>query len=130
MAPKLGYLLPDDCYCYLPLNIFCGDHLLAAKLGRSDIYASACGAADEVARIVGQIRARWPDIEIVLRADSGFARETLMAWCEANGSTMSSAWRPTRGSRPACNPPWTGPRRARARANSPPACSPSSATEP
>ena len=73
-----------DCYCYLPLYIFCGDHLLAAKLRRADIDASA-GAADEVARIVARIRARWPAVEIVLRADSGFAREGLMAWCEANG---------------------------------------------
>ena len=75
-----------DCYCYLPLYIyiFCGDHLLAAKLRRADIDASA-GAVGEVARIVGQIRARWPAVEIVLRADSGFAREALMAWCEDNG---------------------------------------------
>ena len=73
-----------DCYCYLPLYIFCGDHLLAAKLRRANIDASA-GAADEVARIVGQIRARWPAVAIVLRADSGFAREPLMAWCEDNG---------------------------------------------
>ena len=73
-----------DCYCYLPLYIFCGDHLLAAKLRRADIDASA-GAAEEVARIVARIRARWPAVEIVLRADSGFAREALMAWCEENG---------------------------------------------
>ena len=72
-----------DCYCYLPLYIFCGDHLLAAKLRRSDIDASA-GAVEEVERIVGQIRARWPAVEIVLRADSGFARDPLMAWCEDN----------------------------------------------
>jgi len=73
-----------DCYCYLPLYIFCGDHLLAAKLRRANSDASA-GALEEVARIVGQIRARWPAVQIVLRADSGFARETLMAWCEDNG---------------------------------------------
>ena len=73
-----------DCYCYLPLYVFCGDHLLAAKLRRADIDASA-GAAGEVARIVARIRERWPAVEIVLRADSGFAREGLMAWCEANG---------------------------------------------
>ncbi len=72
-----------DCYCYLPLYVFCGAHLLAAKLRRADIDASA-GATDEVARIVERIRARWPDVEIVLRADSSFAREELMAWCEAN----------------------------------------------
>jgi hypothetical protein len=72
-----------DCYCYLPLYVFCGRHLLAAKLRRSNIDASA-GAVEEVARIVGQIRVRWPGVEILLRADSGFAREELMAWCEAN----------------------------------------------
>jgi len=72
-----------DCYCYLPLYIFCGRHLLAAKLRRSNIDASA-GAREEVERIVAQIRARWPKVEIWLRADSGFAREELMAWCEEN----------------------------------------------
>jgi hypothetical protein len=73
-----------DCYCYLPLYVFCGRHLLAAKLRRSNIDASA-GAKDEVARIVGQIRARWPRVKILLRADSGFARDELMTWCETNG---------------------------------------------
>jgi hypothetical protein len=72
-----------DGYCYLPLYIFCGSHLLLAKLRRSNIDASA-GAVEEVTRIVGQIRARWPRVEIVLRADSGFARDALMSWCEAN----------------------------------------------
>jgi hypothetical protein len=70
-------------YCYLPLYVFCGKHLLAAKLRRSNIDGAA-GAVDEVARIIGQIRARWPEVRIVLRADSGFAREALMTWCEAN----------------------------------------------
>jgi hypothetical protein len=73
-----------DCYCYLPLYIYSGPHLLASKLRRADIDAAA-GAVEETARIVGQIRARWPQVRIVLRADSGFAREALMAWCEANG---------------------------------------------
>ena len=72
-----------DCYCYLPLYVFSGRHLLAAKLRRSNIDASA-GAVEEVARIVARLRARWPRVRIVLRADSGFAREELMAWCEAN----------------------------------------------
>jgi hypothetical protein len=72
-----------DGYCYLPLYVFCGRHLLAAKLRRSNIDASA-GAVAEVERIVGQIRARWPRVTIVLRADSGFARDELMVWCEAN----------------------------------------------
>jgi len=73
-----------DCYCYLPLYIFCGRHLLAAKLRPANIDGSA-GAMEEIARIVEQIRARWPLVRIIVRADSGFAREALMAWCEANG---------------------------------------------
>jgi Transposase DDE domain group 1 len=73
-----------DCYCYLPLYIFCGSHLLASKLRRASVDAAA-GAVEEVARIVGQIRSRWPKVRILLRADSGFARDDLMAWCEANG---------------------------------------------
>ena len=64
--------------------MFCGRHLLAAKLRRSNIDASA-GAVDEVARIIAQIRARWPKVKILLRADSGFARDELMTWCEGNG---------------------------------------------
>ena len=72
-----------DCYCYLPLYVFCGRHLLAAKLRPSNIDASA-GSVEEVARIVAQIRRRWPRTRILLRADSGFAREALMAWCETN----------------------------------------------
>jgi hypothetical protein len=63
--------------------VFCGRHLLAAKLRRSNIDGSA-GAVEEVARIVGRIRRRWPRTRILLRGDSGFAREVLMAWCEAN----------------------------------------------
>jgi Transposase DDE domain group 1 len=70
-----------DCYCYLPLYVFCGRHLLAAKLRRSNIDASA-GAVEEVERLVTRIRARWPRVRILLRGDSGFAREALMAWCE------------------------------------------------
>src|SRR5271168_2428298 len=72
-----------DNYCYLPLYVFCGRHLLAAKLRRSNIDAAA-GSVEEIERIVRHIRARWPRVRILLRADSGFARETLMAWCEAN----------------------------------------------
>jgi hypothetical protein len=72
-----------DAYCYLPLYIFCGRHLLAAKLRRANIDA-AHGAREEVERIVRQIRARWPNVGIVLRADSGFCRDALMSWCEEN----------------------------------------------
>ena len=73
-----------DCYCYLPLYVFCGRHLLVAKL-RSAAMDAAAGSVEEVARVVAQIRRRWPRVRILLRADSGFAREDLMAWCEANG---------------------------------------------
>jgi hypothetical protein len=72
-----------DCYCYLPLYIFCGRHLLAAKLRRANTDAAA-GAVEEVARIVAQMRRRWPRVRILLRGDSGFCRDALMAWCEAN----------------------------------------------
>lgn len=72
-----------DCYCYLPLYIFCGRHLLAAKLRTSSVDA-ADGSVAEVARIAAQIRARWPATTIVIRADSGFCRDDLMTWCEAN----------------------------------------------
>jgi Transposase DDE domain group 1 len=72
-----------DCHCYLPLYVFCGRHLLAAKLRRSNIDGAA-GAVEEIARIIAQIRRRWPRVRILLRGDSGFAREALMAWCEAN----------------------------------------------
>jgi hypothetical protein len=74
-----------DSYCYLPLYVFCGRHLLAAKLRPANIDASA-GSVEEMARIVTRIRARWPQVRILLRADSGFAREGLMGWCENNGA--------------------------------------------
>jgi len=73
-----------DGYCYLPLYIFCGDDVLCAKLRPSNIDASE-GALEEVQRIVAQLRAVWPEVQIVLRADSGFAREEIMGWCEAKG---------------------------------------------
>jgi hypothetical protein len=72
----------DGC-CYLPLYVFCGRHLLAAKLRRSNIDG-ASGSVEEIARIVRQIRARSPRVRILLRADSGFAREAMMIWCEQN----------------------------------------------
>jgi hypothetical protein len=72
-----------DSYCYLPLYVTCGRHLLAAKLRRSNIDGSA-GAERELDRIIGRIRAKWPWVRILVRADSGFTRERLMAWCEAN----------------------------------------------
>src|SRR5690606_38047974 len=71
-------------YCYLPLYIFCGDHLLCARLRPADIDASA-GALSQLRRIVDQIREKWPKTKIAIRADSGFCREPIMAWCETNG---------------------------------------------
>jgi hypothetical protein len=71
-----------DSYCYLPLYIFAGDQLLCARLRPANIDGAA-GALDEVKRIVTQLRASWPEVKIVLRGDSGFCREELMAWCEA-----------------------------------------------
>jgi hypothetical protein len=71
-------------YCYLPLYIFCGEFLLCARLRSSNIDASA-GSVDELKRIVKQIRSAWPRVRIVVRGDSGFCREELMTWCEAEG---------------------------------------------
>ena len=73
-----------DCYCYLPLYIYCGDYLLAAKLRKADVDP-AQGVTTELKRTVGMIRARWKHTRIIVRADSGFCREQLMNWCEANG---------------------------------------------
>ena len=70
-----------DSYCYLPLYIFAGDQLLCARLRPANQDAAA-GAVEEVSRIVTQLRERWPEMKIVLRADSGFCREELMGWCE------------------------------------------------
>ena len=72
-----------DSYCYLPLYIFAGDQLLCARLRPANQDAAA-GAVEEVRRIVKQLRQRWPEVKIILRADSGFCREELMAWCEQN----------------------------------------------
>jgi Transposase DDE domain group 1 len=70
-------------YCYLPLYIFCGSHLLCARLRQANIDASS-GAVVEVERIVAQVRQKWPEVRIILRGDSGFAREELMSWCESH----------------------------------------------
>jgi hypothetical protein len=72
-----------DSYCYLPLYIFAGDQLLCARLRPANQDAAA-GSVEEVGRIVAQLRERWPEVTIVLRADSGFCREALMHWCEVN----------------------------------------------
>ena len=72
-----------DCYCYLPLYVFCGDQLLWAQLRKADIDASD-GALEVMQRLVKLIRHKWPLVKILMRADSGFCRDTLMSWCEGN----------------------------------------------
>jgi len=70
-------------YCYLPLYIFAGEHLLGARL-RSANQDGAAGTVDEIARIVARLRAHWPSVRIILRGDGGFCRDDLMNWCETN----------------------------------------------
>jgi hypothetical protein len=70
-------------YCYLPLYIFCGEHLLCARLRPANLDASA-GSVKELQRIVAQIRTTWPGVRILIRADSGFCREEILCWCEQN----------------------------------------------
>ena len=72
-----------DSYCYLPLYIFCGEHVLCARLRQSNSDA-ATGSLTEIERIVGQIRVAWPEVKIILRGDSGFCRNELMSWCEGH----------------------------------------------
>ena len=71
-------------YCYLPLYIFCAEHLLCARLRRRSNIDAAAGTVDELERIVAQVRTVWPKVRIVLRGDSGFCREEIMHWCEAH----------------------------------------------
>jgi hypothetical protein len=70
-----------DNYCYLPLYIFCGEHVLCARLREAN-HDAAFGSLAEIERIVGQIRSAWPEVKIILRGDSGFCRNELMSWCE------------------------------------------------
>ena len=87
-----------DSYCYLPLYIFAGDQLLCARLRASNVDGAA-GALDEVKRIVAQLRAKWPKARVVLRGDSGFCREELMAWCEADENRVDFLFGLARNSR-------------------------------
>jgi hypothetical protein len=73
-----------DNYCYLPLYVFCGEHILCARLREANRDTSA-GCLREIQRIVAQIRSAWPEVKIILRGDSGFCRNELMNWCEGNG---------------------------------------------
>lgn len=72
------------CYCYLPLYIFCGEHLLCARLRRSN-RDGAAGSVEELQRIVLRIREAWPETRILIRGDSGFCRDWLTSWCEEEG---------------------------------------------
>jgi hypothetical protein len=71
-----------DCYCYLPLYIFCGEQVLCARLREAN-HDAASGSRQEIERIVVQIRTAWPTVRIILRGDSGFCRNELMSWCES-----------------------------------------------
>ena len=73
-----------DSYCYLPLYIFCGEHVLCARLREAN-HDAAFGSVPEIQRIVAQIRVAWPEVKIILRGDSGFCRNELMSWCESHG---------------------------------------------
>ena len=72
-----------DSYCYLPLYVFCGEHVLCARLREAN-HDAAFGSLAEIERIVGQIRSAWPEVKIILRGDSGFCRNELMSWCESH----------------------------------------------
>jgi Transposase DDE domain group 1 len=85
-GPQLGRFFHGyyKSSCYLPLYIFCGDHLLCARLRPATLDASA-GALKQLQRIVAQIRSAWPQVRIVIRGDSGFCRDEILRWCEAHG---------------------------------------------
>jgi hypothetical protein len=73
-----------DNYCYLPLYVFCGDHVLCSRLREAN-HDACFGCLAEIRRIVAQMREAWPEVKVVLRGDSGFCRNELMSWCESNG---------------------------------------------
>jgi hypothetical protein len=70
-------------YCYLPLYIMSGNHVLRARLRAANQDASA-GSWKELAPVVERLRRQWPEVKIIVRADSGFCREGLLLWCEQN----------------------------------------------
>jgi hypothetical protein len=69
-------------YCYAPLYIFCGKHLIAAKLRASNVDP-ASGALSELKRVIKLIRSRWSNGKILVRGDSAYSREDIMSWCES-----------------------------------------------
>jgi hypothetical protein len=72
-----------DEHCYLPLYIFCGDHPLLALLRHANLDEPV-GLLKHLKRIVAYLRQHWPSVQILVRGDSGFCRESLMRWCEDN----------------------------------------------
>ncbi|NJN09579.1 MAG: IS1380 family transposase, partial [Richelia sp. RM1_1_1] len=69
-------------YCYAPLYIFCGKHLLAAKLRPSNVDPAE-GGLEELQRVIKIIRSKWKNVKIIIRGDSAYSREEIMAWCES-----------------------------------------------
>jgi len=74
-------------HCYAPVFIFCGRHLLAAKLRSSNVDPAA-EALPELKRVIGQIRQRWKSVEIMVRGDSAYSRDDLMNWCESQAGVQ------------------------------------------
>ena len=70
-------------YCFLPLYVFCGEQLLVSYLRPSNIDPAKHAWAI-LAKLVGALRERWPEVKIILRADSGFCRWKMLRWCEAH----------------------------------------------
>lgn len=73
-----------DQYCYLPIYIFCGHHLLAAKLQTSD-QGEVPTALTELQRVVAHVRERWPEVPVLIRGDGAYSHDSLMSWCELEG---------------------------------------------
>ena len=71
------------CYCFLPLYVFCGDHLLVSYLRPSNIDAAKHSWAI-LSLLVKRLRRAWPQLRIVFRGDSGFCRWQLLRWCDGH----------------------------------------------
>jgi len=73
-----------DHYCFLPLYVFCGEHLLAAYLRPSKIDQAR--HAQAVLRLLARrLCLAWPQVRLIFRADSGFCRPRMLSWCEREG---------------------------------------------
>ena len=70
-------------YCFLPLYVFCGEQLLVSYLRPSNIDPAKHAWAI-LAKLVRALRERWPEVKIILRADSGFCRWKMLRWCESH----------------------------------------------